>query len=68
MDEQDEHTADLLIYVMGLCDDLRDKGLITGGPRLSEEGRACYQALQASGFTATRAEIERCMAFLLAQS
>ena len=59
----------LVTCVVGMLDGFRDAGLITGGDRLTDEGRKIFDELQANGFyeTITDAEIRRVMDGLLAK-
>lgn len=56
--------ADILIYVIGMMEDLKDEGIISGGYEMSEEGYEQYRRLRESGFEPTDEELKSTMAFV----
>lgn len=53
------------LYVIGILDGLKHKGLVKGGwCQISEDGEKTLAALRASGFQPTSEEIEGCMTVL----
>lgn len=62
------HEEKLVIYVTGLCLELKGRGLIEGdGVSLSDEGIKIFQELKASGFNPTAEEIKSVMSAIQVQ-
>lgn len=55
----------VLIYVVGTIDGLRDKGLVQGGCTLGAAGAAIFRQLKDSGFRPTNAEMDEAMQALM---
>ena len=52
----------VLLYVIGLLDDLKDRRLVVGGKfSTSKGGRKIFEAMKADGFRATEQEIQSVM-------
>ena len=64
-EEEESRAFDVMLFVIGTCDDLKRDGYLTGGPSLSEKGYADYQSLKESGFEPTEEEVKHKMAFLM---
>lgn len=60
--------ADVLIYVIGMMEDLKNEGIISGGYEMSEEGYEQYRQLRDSGFEPTEEELKSAMAFVYASA
>lgn len=56
--------ADVLIYVIGMMEDLKGEGIVSGGYEMSEEGYEQYRRLRDSGFEPTEEELKSTMAFV----
>lgn len=56
--------ADVLIYVIGMMEDLKDEGVISGGYEMSGEEYEQYRRLRDSGFEPTDEELKSTMAFV----
>ena len=64
MSEELSHNEKVLLYVIGVCDGLREKGMLQGGPTMAMKGRDLYAELCASGFRPTDAEMESALRHL----
>lgn len=53
-----------ILYVLGLLEELREKGMVSGPTMLTPEGRALLPHLKASGFNPTTEEINEAMAHI----
>lgn len=62
--QEDERGQQVMLYVIGTCQDLKTKGLLDGGFNLSPEGYQEYQQLKESGFRPTEDEMQATMVFL----
>lgn len=60
-----ERLANVMMYVVGMLTDLKDKGLVSGGFEMSEEGYEQYRQLRDSGFEPTPEELKAMTAFII---
>lgn len=52
------HESKVMLYVIGVMDDLKRHGLVEGGHDISDEGRETLEQLRASGFKPTDDEMQ----------
>jgi hypothetical protein len=62
----DERETNVVLYVLGMLDDLKKAGLVEGSPvDLTPKGREKYEALKCSNFEPTDEEVSFTMARLM---
>lgn len=52
------HESKVMLYLIGVLNGLRDKGLVAGGHELTPYGQWVYELLIASGFKPTDDEMQ----------
>lgn len=62
--EELSHDAKVMLFAIGILNDLRDKGLVAGGIDLSEHGQRNFELLKASGFQPSEMELKGAVAHL----
>jgi len=65
MDIEQGRMEDVLIFVVGLLDELKADGLVAGGGKLTAEGHERFVLLKIMGFQPTPEEISLAMQTLL---
>lgn len=60
------HGEKVMLYVMGILQGLKAKGIVSGGADLSHEGQQVYEQLQAQGFKPTQSEMQTAIATIKA--
>jgi hypothetical protein len=59
-----DHHAKVMLWVIGHCNSLVEKGLLAGGPSMTPEGKVIFEELLASDFTITAQERDDAMRVL----
>ena len=62
--EPEDYVLKVMLYTLGIIDELHERGVVSGGTRLTPGGRSSYLELKASGFKPTHGQLSFVVNFL----